>query len=352
MIEKQKSTRFLELDVLRGLAAIAVVLYHYTFQYSQIIEPVNSYWFSFKHGFLGVELFFIISGFVVFMTLEKCKTGKDFIISRFSRLYPVYWCAILLTVSASFLLPMKDHPLGLETILFNFSMLQGYFYLPNVDGVYWSLNIELSFYFCMFILYKMNLLSKMEVILIFWLILSCLLSVAGKYEIHIFYAIYNVLVLQYIPLFAAGIIFYFIWKKQTISLLHGLMLCLCIVTQILHSGLDTRLIAVTLYFIIFILGVFSKLTWMVNRPLIFFGNISYALYLIHQMIGYRIIYHLSQQGLDYNYAIMIAIVISMTLATLLTKLIEQPVLKFIKNHRQKKSLQAVGNTPLVRGLRK
>src|SRR3954454_2537178 len=92
-----KEGRFQELDVLRGLAALAVVLFHYLTRYDQIYTPRGDVPFGFPFGTSGVELFFVISGFVIFMTLARCASASDFLISRFSRLYPTYWAAVLLT---------------------------------------------------------------------------------------------------------------------------------------------------------------------------------------------------------------------------------------------------------------
>jgi len=75
MIESKDKTssRILELDSLRGLAIIAVMLYHYTSRYVRLYGFHNTPPFEFWYGRLGVEFFFIISGFVIFMTLSKPK---------------------------------------------------------------------------------------------------------------------------------------------------------------------------------------------------------------------------------------------------------------------------------------
>jgi peptidoglycan/LPS O-acetylase OafA/YrhL len=85
----QHPTRLLELDVFRGLAALAVVLFHYTTVYERTYDHHDEMLFDFSLGHYGVQLFFIISGFVIFMTLNRTKSALDFVVSRFSRLYPV-----------------------------------------------------------------------------------------------------------------------------------------------------------------------------------------------------------------------------------------------------------------------
>src|SRR2546430_2652712 len=93
--------RFAELDLLRGVAALWVVLFHYTTQYSRLYVPDRRdlLGFEFPDGTLGVYLFFMISGFVIFMTLHRSERPLDFVVSRFARLYPAYWAGIVLTAT-------------------------------------------------------------------------------------------------------------------------------------------------------------------------------------------------------------------------------------------------------------
>ena len=103
---KRPSDRLQELDVLRGLAALSVLCYHYTTHYKDLFSPSGPVLFNFAWGNCGVQIFFIISGFVILMTLEKTQRPMDFIVSRFSRLYPCYWAAVILTFIAVKLFPV------------------------------------------------------------------------------------------------------------------------------------------------------------------------------------------------------------------------------------------------------
>ena len=76
--------RLVELDALRGIAAVVVVLYHLTYWNDAAGQaPFSVFW-----GHYGVELFFIISGFVIFMTLAQARDLRAFAVSRVARLYP------------------------------------------------------------------------------------------------------------------------------------------------------------------------------------------------------------------------------------------------------------------------
>ena len=142
---KTTGSRIEELDGLRGLAAIAVVLFHYTTRYSEIYGRETGLPFEFPYGNLGVELFFGISGFVIFMTLDRTRSLGDFVVSRVSRLYPAYWAAIILTTAVVNLEGMTEFMRSPFEITVNFTMLQSFVGVRAVDGVYWTLAVELAF---------------------------------------------------------------------------------------------------------------------------------------------------------------------------------------------------------------
>ena len=90
MSTTSSSARLSQLDAIRGVAALMVVLYHYTMQYQKFLGVDYGVSFAFPWGWLGVHFFFMMSGFVIFMTLCRTATGADFLVSRFSRLFPTY----------------------------------------------------------------------------------------------------------------------------------------------------------------------------------------------------------------------------------------------------------------------
>lgn len=152
---QQKENRILELDALRGIAALSVFFYHASIYYKESI-----YFSFFRFGLTGVDLFFIISGFVIFSSVQN-KSRLQFIKSRFLRLYPSYWFAVTLTFILIILkfyekgminqIPIKDY-------LINLSMIQEFFGIKNLDGPYWTLYIELFFYLIIFCFMQKELL--------------------------------------------------------------------------------------------------------------------------------------------------------------------------------------------------
>lgn len=138
------------LDWFRLLAALAVVAYHHGFngiQNGKITSlpllPEVAPWV--QYGYLGVEFFFLISGYVIFLSALG-KTPGAFAASRAKRLFPAFWCAVLLTASAAQFWGGTQMQVGAGQVLANLTMVPSLLGQPFVDGVYWTLQLELGFY--------------------------------------------------------------------------------------------------------------------------------------------------------------------------------------------------------------
>jgi peptidoglycan/LPS O-acetylase OafA/YrhL len=331
-----KNNRFDELDVFRGLAALSVVLFHYTTRYDQVYQHTTPTAFSIPWGHLGVQFFFIISGFVIFMTLEKCHSWKDFSVSRLSRLYPAYWAAVLLTFTLGYLSPLPNQSLTFSQLIVNLTMLQSFFYIPAVDGVYWSLAWELNFYFVMLFLFLTSRIKNMNFIAPLWLSAMIITYYLLDANIDVPWRIQTFFVLQFTHLFIAGIYFYK-WKQEGFSSYKALILLSCLAAEFITGGIISSAFS-TSFFILFALAINDKLSFIKQKPLIWLGSISYTLYLVHQMIGFKIIYTLNANGIPSTISIFTALITCLYIANLITKYIEKPVMRKIRASYKKTSI--------------
>lgn len=325
------SHRLLELDVLRGIAATAVLFYHYTSGFNDIYGHSDKLLFYFPCGHLGVKLFFIISGFVIFMTLQRVKQAADFVVGRFSRLYPVYWTAAAITFIIVGIAGLPGREVSLKDALINLTMLEVWLKTPFIDGAYWSLCYELSFYGIMLIIYLVNGFKRIEIIAIGWLLLIFLAQVTTNYlKFQINGLLMISLLLNYGNLFIAGIMFFKIKTKQP-SLTTHLIIAFCLLIELISPYTILEKIVITSLFSIFYLFAYERLYFIINRPLLFLGAISYPLYLIHQNVGYVVINTLYKLNLNPNLIILAAITVSILLGWLISISVEKPAMRAIRS---------------------
>ncbi|MBK9951140.1 MAG: acyltransferase [Candidatus Competibacteraceae bacterium] len=159
--------------MLRLFAAFSVIMYHYIT--NEIVFPILSE--ITKFGYLGVSLFFIISGYVIALSASD-RSALEFAISRFARLYPAFWAGLFVTCSISSLFGSKHYTIN--QILANLTLLNDYLGFENVDGVYWTLQVELKFYGCVFILLLTRLFYNFNLWLSIWLFLTTLYLAIGQ----------------------------------------------------------------------------------------------------------------------------------------------------------------------------
>jgi peptidoglycan/LPS O-acetylase OafA/YrhL len=340
--------RYKELDALRGIAALSVVLFHFTLGREQAE-------YGFKLGVTGVDLFFIISGFVIFMSINKVKTTSEFFVNRFSRLYPTYWTCVtftfLIKTSAHYFLPKtefisKSTSISLWEYFGNMTMFQYYLGIRDIDGPYWTMIIEMLFYILIAIIFSLKKIKYILPIGFSILLVTIINEIWLKNYFPVFQKIQTIFPLFiHFPLFLAGILFYKIAhtvdRKQN-AFYYGCLLVCFVVRLTLFDDLNRisgnisftlYLMVLTFYFLLFILFVNNKLSFIVSRPTLFLGKISFALYLIHQYISTGVILPglIKYAHLNFWIAALIALPTIILLAAAITYYIEIPFGKKTNN---------------------
>ena len=336
-VRKQRLT---EIDSLRGIAAIAVVLFHYTTRFDELYGHVSTPVAAIRWGHLGVNLFFMISGFVIFMTLERTSNATDFLVSRFSRLYPAYWAAVLMTFIITNFLGLPGKQVDFSTALANMSMVHSLFSIKNVDGVYWTLEVELLFYVMALLAFQFRLIPKLHLLIAMMLLARAIYFLSASIlHVDLPWIIYRLLILKFIPWFAAGIMIYRIASNYGTPRRDFMILSACALVLALVDGIGNCVLMLLMSLALYGATV-GKIIILRNTILIGLGTISYTLYLIHENIGWAIILKLENGGINSNAAIAVALTISIGLATLLTACVERPALKWIRDkyrHRKEAS---------------
>jgi len=334
--------RFEELDVLRGAAALCVVLSHYAGHSMKFRgEAPFGVPLGTIYGFYAVLLFFMISGFVIYFTLERSATWRDFAFSRLSRLYPTYWAALTLMVVLEFVVFGKRVWLGGYVV--NLTMLQEFLGWGNLDNVFWSLTVELAFYVIMGLLFVTGLLPRIEAVGAIWLALACLWSWVEQYlGIPLPAMLSQVLILRYAPFFVAGITFYRIARSGPTAARLALVLAALAAAGMI-DGLWThevptvewpaimrRLGVAVVLFGTFTLAITGRLRFSISPVTVWLGAISYSLYLTHRNLGYSTLLELRDAGVPVWISFLVTLAGALVLAAALTYGVERPSLRALR----------------------
>jgi peptidoglycan/LPS O-acetylase OafA/YrhL len=316
--------RFLYLDALRGIAAMAVLLYHYFDGYSNEFGRSFDYPSIFDQGYFGVELFFLISGFVIFYTISKTKIVKEFLIKRAIRLYPTYWICLLITFCLIKIYPLSpSRDTSLKEAIFSLTMFNGLLKIKSVDPSYWTLLVEWFFYLLLATLILVFKLKKNTFYFSLWAWLGLILVYNFVLKIPFAGAVCN---LRYGSFFVSGICFYQLYIKKEMFFKYAVLLLFSFLVGLLAlSDLNYSTVAISIVFLVFWAAVHFKFSFLSGKIFVFFGEISYALYLIHQNVGFIIMRRLEHFGIIGPIKIVIAIAIVISIATLITYKFEKPM---------------------------
>ncbi|MBW0147638.1 acyltransferase family protein [Marinobacter arenosus] len=339
-------SRLASLDALRGLAALAVVLFHYLPYYDNLFghgfdlpEAVTT---TLLFGRYGVHLFFILSGFVIFMTLERTSSAGWFGLARAVRLLPALWAAIALTFLSVHWLGPESRAVPLEVAILNTTLLHEYLGKAHVDGAYWSLVVEVTFYSWMALLFfGLRRWSQLRLALAVWVIISYA-GVLWWKQIPpaLEFFVKDLLFVKYAPLFVAGMLIYRRHRDGGGSRFDNAMLALSIGHGLIAYKLPYSLFVLAC-FGVFALAVAGRLNWLSNRPMLWLGSLSYSLYLVHQNIGYGVIGWSYEAGLPGWLGVVLALTTALTLASLIHYTVERPTLARFRAWRNKAETRSV-----------
>jgi len=354
--------RIATLDGFRALAILAVVAYHYTIRWSapadvppHIRGPSPFVGFlPFEYGWMGVELFFVISGFVILMTLKRSRGPLEFAWRRFARLWPTLIVAAALTALAVDFLGPPDWRVSLidyaaSLIVANPRLLAFVgVYAHWVDGAYWSLWVELRFYVLVAALYFLAGRQFLRAWLGCQLVTAIMwLAIPGITSVVTFPA--------FIPYLTVGICVFELWSgtKERKLATGGMLFAvgLILFDAALARGLfqaasaPVSIAANLLIFALFWLflvdhPILKPFAW---KPVVLLGQASYSLYLIHENVGIALFRHLS--GIPYLLALPLVVgtCVAASLGTLY--FVEIPSKKWLTQNVSGKPLSMLREAP-------
>lgn len=331
-------TRILELDALRAIAAINLVLFHFTWVYAEKFGYSSDLGFRWPFGAYGVEMFFILSGFVNSMSLMRRGKPVDFVAARLIRIIPIFLLAIIANLWILQLPPMNQL-VSSDQFFANMTLLPRVLGYECVDPVMWTLQIEMMFYATLVILFKTGMLHRYFVgwgsllicSVVFCPALDALAANHGSAGWHVAAtAVRQLMLLDFVPLFAIGFLLYMIKtgvgkKWQNLLGIAGAAFVFHCIDHGKHNP------AVTVLIIGLVAAcAYGKVPPLRFRPLIYVSTISYALYLCHNNLGSALIYSFNQAGVPPLVCFLIGIVFSFSLAIIITNRVEQPITSLLR----------------------
>jgi peptidoglycan/LPS O-acetylase OafA/YrhL len=287
------------LDLLRLVAALAVVGFHYLYR-GAVGDPVLSHPYPEAapfaiYGYLGVNLFFLISGFVIAWSAEG-RDWASFAVARFARLYPGFLACMTITFLVMLGAASPHFPVSVAQYGANLFMLAPAFGQDFMDGAYWSIVLEVVFYGWVALALACRVFDRLRLELVAgWLVICAL----NEFVLHNG-GLRLVLVTEFGPLFAAGVLIQYMYahgRSPTALLLLLAAFALSSTNMTVaqtwmhaHYGQSiplVKLVAVNLGIHALLVGAIMMRRMLRPGPLVLaLGGITYPLYLLHQHIGY------------------------------------------------------------------
>lgn len=340
---RRQRPRLYVVDGIRLAAALMVVLHHFAGT-RRANEAGNVIWDRpvselmptvfrvASFGWIGVEIFFVISGFVICMSCWG-RTPKDFFVSRVIRLYPAYWFAVFFTTAVLVLLPGVQERLRLREILFNLTMLQSGSQIPNVDPVYWTLWSELRFYLLFLVVVAMGLTYRRVVVFCCVWGAAAMLAPVSRFPLLTLVA--DPSAAWY---FIAGLALYLMHRFGQDLLLWGILAMSWLMGQLelgerveyeQVSSWRGAVVIFTVFMLVMVavaLGWTDRIRW---KWLVTAGCLTYPLYLTHYLAGIVLIHHL-RGTTDPRLLVASLIAGFLVLSWLVHRFVERPVARALK----------------------
>jgi peptidoglycan/LPS O-acetylase OafA/YrhL len=365
--------RFVFLDGLRAIAAVAVMLFHF---FNQWVSPLHDslaailpsgIQFLLRHADVGVDVFFVVSGFVIAHSLFGVKITPKyagrFIFRRSLRLDPPYWVAIAFSLALPCIVIPKFAPTlmsrvgGTSGVLVNMFYLPDLLWKPRIVGVAWTLCLEVQFYLAFLCALAISDALKSWVPANIRRLRNILTTIG--FASLLGYSVYrwfdsgeNDFAGRWF-MFFTGVLAY--WTLQGL-VKPGLFYCYIATIFVLSVARHepqsaTTIIASSVIYIAALTGGLKA--WLSGPVFQYLGRISYSLYLMHMTIGIAVIHLVMHFGNGSTAAVVAAfaaaIGVSILSADLLYRFVESPAMRLSKYFRQDRTPSPSAITRTIRG---
>ena len=332
----QTKRYYVGLDVVRGLSCILIMLYHYTVRYNSnpLFSDMSTHWlFRVPWGCAAVTTFFLLSGFLGGRHIFIPKGSiTDYLKGRFMRLFPSFAISVLSTTLVTTLL-FPSAACNTIEVLLNLTMIPALLGVRYVDGAYWTMQVEWTFYIITaFSMLFIETNNKKRLILL-WLIISILGNIIYAITYNPLINKLNILLISnHSQEFLTGVAIYLLISQRE-KRFSTIIIVLAFFNQLLTQDCDHIIFFLISGILIFLLTFYQSDGFFKGycfRFICWIGHISYPVYLLHQIIGFVVIYYLQQYGYTSTAYIIIPIMISIILGYTVQLINDKCVLKYTK----------------------
>lgn len=360
--------RFRTIDGLRGIAALSVAVFHF----HGAVERAAPHWVPewiaapARLGGMGVDIFFVISGFVIAFSVRDGAYSVRYLwlfaLRRSIRLDPPYWCVIALeialtAVSLQFFPFVKSTVPDVPTVLAHLVYAQEILGYGSILEIFWTLCFEIQFYLLfvslLVVWQKLRLRVPSELLTtLAWIVLTGLFVLSLSLRFSSLHApIPGLALLRWFQFFL-GVLTWWVVAGSVSPRLLGAAWGATLGGIVVWDAAWVQILPILVSAFIFLVGRAGRLdTLLSNGPLQFFGQISYSLYLFHGPVGERwisLLQHLVGESFGIGwacFAFVSALGISVVTSTIAWKLIEVPTMRLSKRIRLKTTSNAVTQRP-------
>lgn len=342
--------RYVLIDALRGIAACSVMLYHFTGGdlrpgLERILGSLTLR--AWHEGWIGVQVFFVLSGFVIANTVgDRDVTPADalrFGLRRQVRLDPPYWVSLTLASIVPWVLlhlGFNGHPLPpLRVLGAHLLYLQELLRYRSLQPIYWTLAIEVQFY--MVFIAALALLRPAPRAVVPWVVLA---SAVYSLDASMHWRFLHGWFVPHWYLFALGASTYWVTKRRLHLAPH-----LAVLAWTFYQGFHYwqnwehhRLEPLVGGVVVLLLTVAGRVggleSWLRARWLQFVGRVSYGVYLLHPLAGAQARWHVGIQVNVHNgpgalTVLLAAVALTMVLAWVMHRLVEAPAMRLASRIR-------------------
>lgn len=333
-------------DHLRGIAALAVLVSHLVVPYlknaeiadhrtissalnvgSRVIEWLGKV----DLGAFGVALFFLISGFVIPRSFKRHNV-RSFLRARVLRIWPTYLAALACSIGVGYVSSWfwsSQFHISWGDLIANVLLIQDFVGSNSLDGVNWTLTLEVIFYLILIVIYPILLRYRAWFVAYCACVLPVMLVLQALFPVYLHLDLNFVKLGTCLPFMLIGTLFYLQMEDiiTTREMFYSAVFSVYAIATCLVTVLTTPITAISYSaaFILFFGSFVMRERIGPSNILSSLSAISYPLYLVHSIIGFSIVrFGTIYLGLSYTLSLIAAVIGSLIVACALHFTVERP----------------------------